>query len=126
MAHGRPRGHRREISSAGVGGTLSARSCTTRRPSVLIQCALVFGLFAASGGCGSIIGTSLHVVPYAGVQADAFRVRGGGILGVAAVIDFPFSGVVDTVLLPFTVPYAYAACGSEDGWATWAKASRLP
>jgi len=70
-------------------------------------------------GCGSIAGTIIHPVPYAGVQADATLARDGGAKGCICVLDLPATAIVDTVLLIFTFPYAYATWGDRSDWAVW-------
>lgn len=85
---------------------------------------IVFVLVTALTGCGSIGGTIYRPVPYAGVQADVTLAHGGGALGVACVFDLPLSAIVDTPLLVFTLPYAYASHGDEEGWSRWRVGSR--
>ena len=57
------------------------------------------------GGCGTI--EDLHQGPriYGGVRQDVEWLGGQCMAGVG-FLDFPFSLVLDTVLLPFTAVYS--------------------
>jgi len=67
-------------------------------------CALILGLLLL-GGCGTI--ENLHLGPsiYGGVRQDV-EWMGGQCMAGLGFLDFPFSLVLDTVLLPVTVAFA--------------------
>lgn len=75
--------------------------------------ALLLGLSFGLSGCGSILNLACDNKPYGGVASDLDDLspkRGGdsSIGGkVFGVVDLPFSFVVDTVTLPYTLPSHY-------------------
>lgn len=82
---------------------------------------LLLAALTLLAGCGTIAdfcGDGKSVDPsmpgphiYGGVRDDAEAVRSDSLiapLNYVFYLDFPFSAVLDTVLLPFTIPWALA------------------
>jgi len=66
------------------------------------------GLLLVCSGCGTIYQhQNDNVGPYSGVRFDALAMVGSGDAGLAVggVLDFPFSAVADTLLLPYDLTH---------------------
>lgn len=62
-------------------------------------------LMLMSMGCASIVGTTNHPVPFAGMQTEAFAVCMAPWLTPIAALDFGPSLALDLALLPGTLVY---------------------
>lgn len=102
---------------------------TVRRPATNPGARLVAGLLVVTmAGCGSFLGTIRDPCPYAGVQFDYKAIKEyqeekdypglQALMSIALTIDMLPSALLDTVLLPFTFPYAYFARSDtpQDRW----------
>lgn len=77
-----------------------------------------------SAGCASLVVTPLTLKPYSGVRTDAAIIAPGKCSAACyslsralmpfAIIDLPLSFVVDTALLPVTIPATLCASGEPD------------
>jgi uncharacterized protein YceK len=66
-------------------------------------------LLVAASGCGTIYQhQNNNTGPYSGVRFDALAIGGSGDTGLAVVggLDFPFSAVADTLLLPYDLTHS--------------------
>jgi uncharacterized protein YceK len=85
----------------------ATRKASTSRRAAKGLAALVLGVLTlASSGCASVIGTVIKPEPYIGTRFDVSELGKNPGLGGGALLvtDLPFSFVMDTILLPVTIP----------------------